>query len=129
MKKLKQSKQCDSPNTYFFKEIQVLALTCFAALLFGACSNDDSKDPVADCGIIGANWVSLVQKELKVWNTAATTYAAAQTPINCNNYKGATNEYLDALEKAKKCVPEAALTEFNQAIQYAREDLQQLDCQ
>lgn len=90
-------------------------------LLFSACKKDD--DPVT-C----ADWASQLNDELNAVIAAATTYGSDPTPANCQAYKNAYQDYLDAAEGYVDCVPTADREQLQQDIDAAQAELDQLTC-
>ena len=125
MKNLKKTNPHSKAYHYAINKIKVLPIACFAVfMVFTACSTDDI---LGGCGNL--NWIQEVEKELNTWVNASNTYSNDPTTANCNNYKSAGNDYLNSLEKIKKCVPGTSKKEFDQAIQEAKTSLDQSNCQ
>lgn len=91
-----------------------------------ACSKDNPLNPIGNCG--SGSWSQQVQSELTSLSDAATLYTNDPTVANCENYKNAVGDYLDALEGIRTCVLGASKKAFDQAIDEAKEDLDETDC-
>ncbi|WP_117880019.1 hypothetical protein [Aureibaculum luteum] len=128
MKNLKKSTHQAKGNYYFFNRILLLTIAFFTTILvFTACSKDDILNPNGNCG--NSSWAQQVEKEITAWNNAATAYSQDPTTTNCNNYKSAGKNYLDALEGIKNCVPGASTNDFKKAIEDAKNELDAMNCQ
>lgn len=93
-------------------------------LFFGLASC--SKNPVK---CFGGSWIQELSSELTDWTTAAQEYSDNPTAANCNNYKSSVNNYLDAIDNIKNCVPTASLGDLNGSIDEAKQELNEIDCQ
>ncbi len=86
-----------------------------------SCKKDD--DPV------GCNYATEVQNEINALSAAATTYGSDPSTANCNAYKAAYQNYLNALEDHLDC---AALSgqqaELQAAINQAQAELDNFQC-
>ncbi len=104
-----------------------LLIGCCAALIVLAigCSNDNPSNPLG-CG--NDAWAENIQKELNDLAAATVVLQEAQTTANCVSYKQAANNYLDALEGVRACVPSISKAEFDQAVSEAKQNLEQEDC-
>lgn len=80
------------------------------------------KDPVS------CNWATEVQSELDAVTTAATAYGNNPTTATCNAYKTAFQNYLNALEDHKSCVPSEQSAQLQQSIDAAQTSLDALQC-
>lgn len=90
-----------------------------------ACSKD-SAGP-AGCGA-SYNWSVEIQAEGNALGVAASAYAQDPTTENCNAYKAAYQDYLDAAEDIDNCVPSADRAAYQAAIDDARDNLDALTC-
>ena len=128
MKNLKKSKHQTKGNHNFVNRILLLTIALFTTILvFNACSKDDILNPTGNCG--NSSWAEQVEKEITAWSNAATAYSQDPTTTNCNNYKSAGKNYLDALEGIKNCVPSASSNDFKKAIEDAKNELDAMNCQ
>ncbi|MCK0157036.1 hypothetical protein MWU65_07575 [Cellulophaga sp. F20128] len=127
MKNLKKNKHEGNTSNSVSNKMKVLTIVCITAFVaITACSKNDDSNPVGDCGDF--DWAQKAEKQIYAWSNAASAYSADPTTANCNSYKSAGNNYLNALEDIKNCVPSAGIAEFNQAIQEAKIELAQLEC-
>jgi hypothetical protein len=86
-----------------------------------SCKKDN--DPV------GCNYATEVENEVNALSAAATTYGNDPTPANCQAYKTAYQNYLNALEDHLDC---AALSgqqaELQSLIDQAQAELDNFQC-
>ncbi len=102
-------------------------ISCFIIFIgFTSCSKDSILNPDR---CLNGSWIQEVEKELNAWVAATNTYGEDPTKANCEKYKSAGVDYLNALDKIKKCVPSVSLSEFNQAINEAKQELNTTSCQ
>lgn len=99
----------------------------FGVFGFAGCSDDEDPNNVVPCS---GQWAVEVEDEINAWMSAAQQYASNPNQENCNAYKAAAQDYLDALEPYGDC---ATLTgeqraEWEAAIQEAQESLNNSDC-
>jgi hypothetical protein len=85
-----------------------------------------TKNPVK---CFGGSWIQELSSELTDWTAAAQEYSDNPTSANCNSYKSSVNNYLDAIDKIKDCVPTASLGDLNGSIDEAKQELNEIDCQ
>lgn len=105
-----------------FKPI-VISFSLLAALFFVTSCDDDSA--CAD----NFNFATEVAEELTALNDAAVAYGQDQSPENCNAYKTAATDYLDALEDLKSCAEIAGQgTAYQQAIDSTQAEVDALMC-
>lgn len=96
--------------------------------LFSSCG-DDEDDAVVDCANANATFATAFSEELNNINEVSTEYAMNPTTENCNAFKNAYNDYLDAIEAYEDCAREAGqLAEWNQALAETREALNDIEC-
>lgn len=101
----------------------------FAILLVGLSScNKDEEETLENTQCYEGTWIQEMSEELQAWTTAALEYNNDPTAIKCNNYKSAITNYLNALDKIKKCVPSTSLMDFNDSIDEAKLVLSDIDC-
>ena len=95
----------------------------FVLSLFAFVSCGD--DAVNDCN--GFNIQTDLSDEIQATTDAAIVYGNDPTQQNCDAYKDAWQDYLDALRDLEDCARDAgALAEFNQAIQDAEDAVDQI---
>lgn len=95
-------------------------------LSISACSDDNPLNPLGACA--SGSWATEVTNESAALTTAAQAYTDDPTVANCNAYKTAGTNYLDALEDARGCVIGATQSAFNQAVNEAQAEIDALDC-
>jgi hypothetical protein len=86
------------------------------------------KDEKSDPDYCSTAWSTQVQDELNAVISAATTYASDQTTQNCNAYKAAYQNYIDAMEPFGNCTIWSAQdkTAWENAIDEARAEISTL---
>ena len=101
-------------------------LTIFTMIIcFGMISCGDSNDAI-NCS---TNFNQEFTLELNNISTAVQAFGVDQSTANCNALKDAYNAYLDGLETWEDCAIEFNnVTEWNAAIDSARESINQLIC-
>jgi hypothetical protein len=99
---------------------KIIAGICIIAIPFvSSCK----KDPVS------CNWVTEVQGQLDAVTAAATAYGNDPTnSAKCQDYKTAFQNYLNALEDHKGCVPSEQSAQLQQSIDAAQTSLDALQC-
>lgn len=109
--------------------IKKIFFSLFLAIaVFGFWTCDKSNDNNDLCS--GA-WASELTNEANAMINAAQTYATNPTPANCNAYKQAAQDYLDALEPYGNC---STLTgqdkvDWQNAVDGAQQSVNSLTCQ
>lgn len=127
MKNLEKNNRQIKINNFLMNKTKILSIACFAAFAsFTACSKDSPLNPNGNCG--NGNWAVQVQKEITNWSNASAAYSNDPTLANCNKYKSAGKKYLDALDGIKNCVPGTNANEFKEAIQEAKDELDESSC-
>jgi hypothetical protein len=91
---------------------------------FWTCDKNNNNDSCT-----GA-WASELNNEITAMSNAAQVYASNPTVANCNAYKQAAQDYLDALEPYGNC---ATLTgqdrvAWQNALDSAQQSVDNLDC-
>ncbi|MCB0629430.1 MAG: hypothetical protein R2824_18340 [Saprospiraceae bacterium] len=104
----------------------------FFAVLFvlslGTTISCTKNDPGPGGCAANFNYTAELQAEATALGNAASAYGQDPTTENCNAYKAAYQDYLDAAEDIKLCVPQADLAAYQQAIDDARDNLDALAC-
>ena len=106
------------------KPFLIGCLAVFMTIIIG-CSKNNPLNPLG-CG--NGTWAIQVSDEATALSQAASTYSTDPNPANCTSYKNAAKNYLDALEGVRGCVLGANQAEFNEAIDEAKNDIDQEDC-
>lgn len=107
------------------KYLQISFLSSMMVIAMG-CSDSNPLNPLGDCGT--GSWAEEVSAELSAFSAAADVYGNNPTVENCNAYKSAGEDYLDALELSRGCVVLGGQQAFDAAIDDAKADLAALDC-
>lgn len=114
-------------KTKYFLITGVLALL----ILGGGCSKDnDPTDSVplsAGCDR-SKSWGEQTKEETDALNSALTTLASSPSKANCESFKKAYIEYIQALEKVNTCVVGEHETSFLKALKEGKEELAKIDC-
>lgn len=104
----------------------ILLLTSLLAPLFFliSCSNSDGVSSSANCD----NWSEQYLAEANAYSDAATVYTNNPTPANCENYKTAGLNFIDALEGVVDCVPTTNIQDFQNSLNDYRAEVNSLNC-
>lgn len=78
-----------------------------------------------DCD--GTAFVNDINSEIQALNSAGQAWATDPTPANCDAYKKAANNYLDAVEDYKDC-DELDQVQYQQVLDQAREAVNSISC-
>ncbi|MEE9363497.1 MAG: hypothetical protein V3U92_12945 [Cellulophaga sp.] len=106
---------------------KILIGSCVILFSFTNCSkNEDNTKDNIEC--FGGTWIQEIAAELSVWTTSAQEYSTDPSKANCDSYKSAVTNYLNALDKIKKCVPTISLDDFNKSIEEAKVELTDIGC-
>ncbi len=104
----------------------LIGFSLFALTISPSC-NKDNNDGGGPCrGYI--SWSLSVQDEAAALSVAASAYAGDPSTANCLKYKDAYNDYIDALENQRACVPASQKAAFEQSIDGARASVNALGC-
>jgi hypothetical protein len=89
-----------------------------------SCGGDDDNDGCSTA------WASELTNEINAMSAAATTYALNPTVANCNAYKDAAQDYIDALEPYGNCATLTGQnrTDWQNALNDAQAEINQIDC-
>jgi hypothetical protein len=106
---------------------KLFLIGCFAATMVvtTSCSKNNPLNPLG-CG--NGTWALQVSDEAAAWGQAASAYSSDPSPANCTSYKNAANNYLNALEGVRGCVAGVSQAEFNEAINEAKNEVDETDC-
>lgn len=104
---------------------RTLALTLTVSVLaVAACKKDDPVDPCNNFNLSVA-----LQAESQALSNAASVYGQNPTTENCNAYRGAYQDYLDAAADLQGCANSVGQgAEYQQAIADAQASLDALQC-
>lgn len=99
-------------------------LTSFS-LIFMLVSSSCKKDPVKVCNSFNVG-IDL-QDEINGLTTAAQNYSENQSPANCQAYKNAYEDYIDALRGLESCARAVgSLAAYNESLNDAINELDSL---
>ncbi|MEM6697097.1 MAG: hypothetical protein AAF806_13600 [Bacteroidota bacterium] len=105
-----------------FKSIVIPFVLLAAFFLVTACDDDSA---CAD----NFNFATEVADELNALNDAAVAFGQDQSPENCNAYKTAATDYIDALEDLKSCAEIAGQgVAYQQALDSTQAEIDALMC-
>ena len=106
---------------------KLISISLFVVLVVSFSSISCKKDK-DDPGICGTTWATQVTAESNALSNAITVYAASPTAQNCNAYKTAYQNYLNALKPFTDCsvYTAAQKTELQTAIAQAEADISTL---
>ena len=104
----------------------LLTLT-IVLLSIAACKK---KDPLVNNNNCATNYTLVFENELNAVNNAASVYAMDPTVQNCEAYKVAAQEYVDALESWDNC---AGITgqrvQWQASVDAARVSVDAIECE
>ncbi|WP_178986766.1 hypothetical protein [Winogradskyella helgolandensis] len=87
-------------------------------------SDDDGNFNNTDCN----DWSEHYLAQANAYSAASNAYATDPTLANCQNYKSAGLNFIDALEDVIDCVPNANREGFLADIEQYRDDINTTDC-
>jgi hypothetical protein len=90
--------------------------------LFSSCGSDG-----VDCGN-SVNWASEINAELTAWTNAATAFSTNPTTENCNAYKDAYQDFIDALKPWGDCLSGQEFTDWQQDLNDAEAGVAAINC-
>lgn len=105
---------------------KIVIYVSLLAISMGSCDKSNPLNPEGAC--FGGNWSAQYADELEAWSTAAQEYSNNPTTANCNKYKAAAKDYLDALNDVYDCVPTANRKELDEAVKEAKADVDAEEC-
>lgn len=107
-------------------KISLIGLSLVALTISPSC-NKDNNDNGGPCrGYV--SWSLSVTDEAAALSAAASAYGQDQSTANCLKYKEAYNDYIDALDGQSTCVPASQRAAFDQSLDDARAELNNLPC-
>ncbi|TXB67929.1 hypothetical protein [Phaeodactylibacter luteus] len=97
--------------------------------LFSACggSDDDAPGPNGPCGDNYDFSVELAD-ELQAISETVNAYANDPTTANCEAYRQALLNYVDALEDAEPCILPGQRDAYDAALDQSRQDIMDISC-
>ena len=106
------------------KSIIKCGISIGALLLFINCK----KAGLPGIGCADGSWVNEWTTAQEALSTASQAYGNDRTVENCTNYKNAINDYLDAYEDIKRCLPAASRSDLDESIKESRAEAAEIDC-
>ena len=109
--------------------LSVYRVLCFL-IIVSFLGTGSCKKKATDPDYCGTSWATQVSSELNAVTAAAQTYASNPTTPNCNAYKAAFQNYLNALDPFVDCASWSAQqkNELQDAINEAEQQINTL-CQ
>lgn len=107
--------------------VKYILSICLVWMMVSGCSKDDPSGFSGNCGDDVA-WFELVSDESNSVIDASSAYSADPTTANCQNLKAAYSEYIRALKEVSDCVLGPARTSYQQSLQSAEDEIDQV-CQ
>ncbi|GJM31078.1 MAG: hypothetical protein DHS20C18_00790 [Saprospiraceae bacterium] len=106
-----------------FFQFSAFLILC-SLFLATSCKKDDDGSSCGD----NFNYALELQAESSNLSAAAQTYAQDQTQENCEAYKTAVQNYLNAAADLDNCVPVGDRAAYQQAIDDSQDSLDALQC-
>lgn len=105
-------------------------LFLFIALLStAACGNDDNGDDPMDPGpCTSFLYTERITAVFESLNATLLTYANDPSISNCEAYRDAAQEYLDALREFETCTFLANDAEYQESVREAQQEVNDIDC-
>jgi hypothetical protein len=110
-----------------FRSLLFIAILSLAVTT--SCSKDNDDDGPED--LCGVNWSPAVelQDELNALSAAINAYGLDPTTANCNAYKQAYLDYLNAIKEWEECyIYVGQQQEFLQAVEEAEQEVNDIEC-
>lgn len=107
-------------------KLLMIAFLMMATLV--ACNKDDDDDDGVRCG---PNWTPAVEleEEINALSEAAQTYGMDPSTENCEDYKQAILNYLDAIRSWEDCyIAIGQQEEFRRSIEEAEQNAMNIQC-
>jgi len=108
-------------SLFTFRVLSILIVVSFLGI--GSC-----KKKATDPDYCGSAWATQVSAQITALSVAAQAYATDQSTANCNAYKTAYQNYLDALKPFSNCAAWTAQekADLEDAINEAEQDISTL---
>ncbi|MEM1338665.1 MAG: hypothetical protein AAGF96_12980 [Bacteroidota bacterium] len=100
-------------------------LVTFSTLFILGCSSDDDSN-TDDCGSFV--WLDQVSDEGEAFAFAAAAFGQNATQSTCNSLVQASQQFIDALEAARDCVPSGERQQFQALLDEATAERDNLNC-
>ena len=101
--------------------MKILFLSFFICVLFIACGDDNGVDCTSQ------EFNGIINNEVQAVNDAGNAWALDPTQANCDAFKQAAQDYIDAIEDFGSCNG-ISQTEYDQAVQAARAAADAIPC-
>ena len=101
-------------------------LLIIGGLLLIGLSTTSCRKSSAKCGTLG--WSLDLQNEITNLSNASSAYSLNPTTENCKAYKEAYSDYIDALRGYEKCVSAAERAGWQQSLDEAEADVNNIQC-
>jgi hypothetical protein len=109
-----------------FKSILMLIILSLSVAGFTGCNNsDDPIEPEINC----MNWSDQFLEKATIYSNAAILYSISPTLANCQNYKKAGLDYIDAMESVIDCVPESDIQDYKETLDEYRAEVNAISCE
>ncbi len=105
------------------KQSNYLILKMALSILFFALLVNCSTDPIS---CLTGSWAEELSSDSEAWVEAYSVYTESPTVENCNRYKSALGNYVNALEGVEDCY--GGLADFDNDFSEARNELGEIDC-
>lgn len=111
-------------TNFHLTKITSFAIFIIATLSLTSCGKSGALG--SDC--LNGTWIENVQLELNAWAEASRQYSDDPTESNCEKQKQAGLAYISALEDVRDCVPTLSVTDFNDSIKEAEDEINETPC-
>ncbi|MDP5081299.1 MAG: hypothetical protein NWP87_01495 [Winogradskyella sp.] len=115
---MKNQKHLTSPKIF------LMTLSLSFMVLTGCSKSDDDEDIDATC----TNWSDQWLAQANAFSDASALYTSDPTLANCQNYKTAGLNYVEALESVLDCVPTVNSQEYINSLNEYRAEVNAIDC-
>lgn len=75
-----------------------------------------------------AGWAFAISNEAIALSEASSAYSLDQSKANCENYKKAYQDYINALKKYEKCLEPSERSSWIQSLNDAEQEIKDLQC-
>ena len=104
--------------------IFLITLILIFMLLISCSSSDDDGDLNTNCN----NWTEQYLAQANAFSEASNVYTNDPTLVNCQNYKAAGLNYVNALESVIDCVPMANSQAYIHSLNEYRAEVNAIEC-
>ena len=106
------------------KNFLLLAFSGLVLFSLASCGGDNNNN----CAF-GIGFSTEINDELSAVIDASVEYGNDPSVENCEGYKSAYRDYIDALRSLRSCyVAYGSIDDYNEALEEAEDDLDDLDC-